>query len=181
MVSLSINSPAGNPYCHPIDKMNSNNTSNVDADIVCISDDDDEYIPDPPPKPKPICFNMNVYEWSYEKQSPEPIVIKKPPSPIDPVVYVPDDTEEEGNLVVPVYRLCRRMIVGEQLKGLSTEFPHRLLLKLERHLEKSLQNTTLVTETNVWRETLEQLCSIKFVYSTKIDVSDPIAINNSKP
>lgn len=145
----------------------------MDAEIVCISDDEEveEEIIEPATKPKQTFFNFNVYDWSYVKRAPDPIDVDKPASSQESVVYVPDDVEEEKLLIGPIRRISRQILFGDQLSGPSPEFPHKLLLQLEKHLASSLRNVSFTTETNVWKSTLEQLSCAKIVYGDIADVS----------
>lgn len=146
----------------------------MEADIVCISDDDEreeenKLVAAATDKMKNMYFNFNVYDYSYVKRMPEKEVPKEVQK--ETVVYVPDDSEEEVLLMGPIRNVSRKILFGENLSGVSMEFPHKLLLMIESHLAKSLRNVSFTTETNVWKCTLEQLTCIKIAYNGVTDVS----------
>lgn len=144
----------------------------MDTDIVCISDDEEceEEITEPSVKQKQTFFNFNVYDWNYVKQFSD-LVDDDRPNSSEAVVYVPDDNEEENLLIGPIRRISRQILFRDQLSGPSAEVPYKLLLELEEHLATSLKNVSFTTETNVWKSTLDQMCSIKIVYDQITNVS----------
>lgn len=167
----------------------------MDADVVCISDDDEredecnKAVQSATNKMKTLGFHYNVYENSY--YVPESVRIQleliakqqkqqklqdlqqtqlSPQSKTEPVVYVPDDCEEEYLLIGPIRKLAHEILFGDKLHPPSTEFPYDKLIEMEKHLAKSLRSVSFPTETNVWDFVLEQLNCIRFAYHGIIDV-----------
>lgn len=126
--------------------------NNIMADVVYISDDDER--DDGPPgedRRAPAEDRLQHSDGSY---------------------YVLDDVEEESLLIDPIRKKSFAIIFGSCLKP-PTEFPYELLLEINAHVEKNLQdgtNLSVTTERNVWEYVLEQLSVMRIAYSKHIDV-----------
>lgn len=86
-------------------------------------------------------------------------------------VYVPDDCEEQDQLIAPIDQISHEIIYGRNLQP-PTEFPYTLLEKLEKHLtDKCKGNLPVTTKTKIWSCVLHQLSLIRIQYQDRIDVS----------
>lgn len=170
-----------------------NSKNKMQENIVCISDDEEKdeqnkTLNATTNKMKSLAFHYNVYENSYnvpesarkvlemfQKQKEQQQRIQQRPTTDlskESVVYVPDDVEEEIQLIGPIRKFSRQILFGNKLTESPAVFPYNVLLDLEKHLTKlSSKNVSLTTETNVWKYTMEQLSCVRLQYADIYDVS----------
>lgn len=171
--------------------VNCNSKNTMRDDVVCISDDDEqeeqnESLASATERMRNMAFNYNVYENNYtvpesarrvlemfQKQKEQQVMPQMQASEIfkEPVVYVPDDVEEEILLIGPIRKFSRQILFGDKLTESPAGFPYSVLLEFEKHLTNSLRNVSLSTEANVWDYTMDQLSCFRLHYSGIYDVS----------